>query len=107
MQRFTLKIIIWSEVGWDIESKVLGTGQLRFIEVKGRVEGQDYITVTKNEIMHSLNKPDSYILAIVKFKADGSHTLHYITQPFAKEPDIGKRTRNYDIQMMLEKGTRQ
>jgi len=97
----------FEKVGWDIESKVPGTGQLRFIEVKGRVEGQDYITVTKNEILHSLNKPDSYILAIVQFKADGSHTLHYVTRPFTKEPDLGERTRNYDIQMMLEKGTRQ
>ena len=44
-----------------------GTGRLRFIEVKGRVAGADTITVTKNEILYSLNKPDDFILAIVEF----------------------------------------
>jgi hypothetical protein len=39
--------------GYDIESRVPGTGKLRFIEVKGRVTGADTITVTKNEILYS------------------------------------------------------
>ena len=38
-----------------------------FIEVKGRVSGADTITVTKNEILYSLNKPEDFILAIVEF----------------------------------------
>jgi hypothetical protein len=46
---------------------VPGTGKLRFIEVKGRVAGADTITVTRNEILYSLNKPDDFILAIVEF----------------------------------------
>lgn len=50
-----------------LESQVPGTGKLRFIEVKGRVTGADTITVTKNEILYSLNKPDDFILAIVEF----------------------------------------
>ena len=48
---------------YDIESRVPGTGRLRFIEVKGRIAGADTITVTKNEILYSLNKPDDFILA--------------------------------------------
>jgi hypothetical protein len=44
-----------------------GTGKLRFIEVKGACRGADTITVTKNEILYSLNKPDDFILAIVEF----------------------------------------
>ena len=43
------------------------TGRLRFLEVKGRVTGAATITVTKNEILYSLNKPDDFILAIVEF----------------------------------------
>jgi hypothetical protein len=46
------------KLGYDIESRVPGTGKLRFIEVKGRVSGADTITVTRNEILYSLNKPD-------------------------------------------------
>ena len=56
----------FDKLGYDVESRVPGTGKLRFIEVKGRAEGATTITVTKNEILTSLNKPDDYILAIVQ-----------------------------------------
>ena len=61
----------FEKLGYDIESRVPGTGKLRFIEVKGRVSGAATITVTKNEILYSLNKPDDFILAIVEFLGDG------------------------------------
>ena len=50
------------KLGYDIESRVPGTGKLRFIEVKGRISGADTITVTRNEILYSLNKPEDFIL---------------------------------------------
>ena len=43
--------------GYDIESRVPGEGKLRFIEVKGRAAGADTLTVTRNEILYSLNSP--------------------------------------------------
>lgn len=52
------------KLGYDIESRVPGTGRLRFIEVKGRTANAPTITVTRNEILTALNKPDDYILAI-------------------------------------------
>src|SRR5919197_497052 len=52
--------------GYDIESQVPGTGRLRFIEVKGRVVGAQTVTVTKNEILTALNKPDDFILALAE-----------------------------------------
>src|SRR5882762_9373950 len=61
----------FEKLGYDIESRVTRTGRLRFIEVKGRVAGAPTITVTKNEILYSLNKPDDFILAIVEF-GDGN-----------------------------------
>lgn len=70
------------KLGYDIESAIPGTGRLRFIEVKGRVAGADTITVTKNEILTSLNKPDDFILALVAFEADGSHQVRYLRRPF-------------------------
>ena len=91
----------FDKLGYDIESRVPGTGRLRFIEVKGRVSGADTITVTKNEILYSLNKPDDFILAIVEFLHDTSHRVHYLRQPFQREPDFGVTSVNYDYTKLL------
>jgi hypothetical protein len=89
------------KLGYDIESVVPGTGKLRFIEVKGRVSGADTITVTKNEILYSLNKPDDFILAMVEFMTDESHRVHYLRRPFQREPDFGVTSVNYDFAELL------
>jgi hypothetical protein len=90
----------FDRLGYDIESRVPGTGKLRFIEVKGRVEGANTITVTRNEILTSLNKPEDYILAVVAFEGD-SHRVHYIRSPFQREPDFGVTSVNYDLDELL------
>jgi len=90
-----------AKLGYDIESRVPGTGKLRFLEVKGRVTGADTITVTKNEILYSLNKPDDFILAIVEFLDEGSHRVHYLRQPFQREPDFGVTSVNYDFPELI------
>jgi len=89
------------KLGYDIESRIPGTGRLRFIEVKGRVSGADTITVTRNEILYSLNKPDDFILAIVEFVPDGTHRIHYLNRPFQREPDFGVTSVNYDFTELL------
>ncbi|HWP62980.1 MAG TPA: helicase-related protein, partial [Candidatus Binatia bacterium] len=53
-------------LGYDVESRDPATGRLRYIEVKGRVAGATTITVTRNEILCSLNVPDQWYLAIVE-----------------------------------------
>jgi SNF2 family DNA or RNA helicase len=93
----------FEKLGYDIESRITGTGRLRFIEVKGRVSGAPTITVTRNEILYSLNKPDDFILAIVEFHADGSHQVHYIWQPFDREPGFDVTSVNYDFAKLLER----
>jgi SNF2 family DNA or RNA helicase len=90
------------KLGYDIESRVPGTGKLRFIEVKGRVSGAATITVTKNEILYSLNKPDDFILAIVEFDGD-THRSHYVRRPFQREPDFGVTSVNYDFAELLQR----
>jgi SNF2 family DNA or RNA helicase len=88
--------------GYDVESRVSGTGQLRMIEVKGRARGAGTVTVTRNEILVSLNKPDSFILALVE--VDGtSATPRYLRQPFQREPDFGATSVNYDLGELLER----
>ncbi len=88
-------------LGYDIESRDPKTGRLRFIEVKGRAAGAETITVTKNEILYSLNKPEDFILAMVELHEDGSHTVHYLRQPFRREPDFHAASVNYDFGELL------
>jgi superfamily II DNA or RNA helicase len=89
------------KLGYDIESRVPGTGKLRFIEVKGRVSGAATITVTKNEILYSLNKPEDFILGIVEFLDGDSHRVHYVLRPFHREPDFGVTSVNYDFAELI------
>jgi superfamily II DNA or RNA helicase len=89
--------------GYDIESRVPGRGQLRFIEVKGRVAGATTVTVTRNEILTALNKPDNFILALVEVD-ENSVTPRYVRHPFQKEPDFGVASVNYELRALLESG---
>lgn len=91
----------FEKLGYDVESQVPGTGRLRFIEVKGRITTAETVTVTRNEILYSLNKPDDFILAIVEFQGDDRHQVHYLRQPFKREPDFGVTSVNYDFAELL------
>ena len=91
----------FEKLGYDIESRVPATGKLRFIEVKGRASGAATVTVTRNEILYSLNKPEDFILTIVEFLEDGEHRVHYLRQPFQREPDFGVTSVNYDFAELL------
>ncbi|HEV3276299.1 MAG TPA: helicase-related protein [Terriglobia bacterium] len=94
----------YDRLGYDIESRDVRTGSLRFLEVKGRASGAATITVTKNEILYSLNKPEDFILAIVEFLEGDAHRVHYVRQPFHREPDFGVTSVNYDFAELLAKG---
>jgi superfamily II DNA or RNA helicase len=94
----------FDKLGYDIESRVPGTGKLRFIEVKGRYAGADTVTLTRNEILYSLNKPEEFILAIVEMDGE-SHRVHYIRNPFHREPDFGVTSVNYSISELLARAT--
>jgi hypothetical protein len=91
----------FEKLGYDIESLEARTGRLRFLEVKGRVSGAATITVTKNEILYSLNKPEDFILAIVEFLEGDAHRVHYVRRPFQREPDFGVTSVNYDFPELL------
>jgi SNF2 family DNA or RNA helicase len=91
------------KVGYDIESRVPGSGELRFIEVKGRVSGAETITVTRNEILYSFNQPEKFILAMVEFQGDDGHRVHYLRQPFTREPDFDVTSVNYDFDKLIER----
>ncbi len=89
--------------GYDIESKMPGTGKLRFIEVKGRVKDSTTVIVTKNEVLTALNKPDDFFLAIVLVDGETT-TTHYVPKPFQREPDFDATSVIYDLEKLLNKG---
>lgn len=95
-------------VGYDIESAIpearrKGGPCLRFIEVKGRQKGSATVTVTRNEILTALNKPDEFLLAIVEVDGAQTKTI-YIRKPFTHAPDQGACSVNYDIADLLQIG---
>lgn len=94
-------------VGYDIESmipvllrKLDNPTVLRFIEVKGRQKGATTVTVSKNEILTALNRPEEYILAIVEVDGEKRHTV-YLKKPFTNAPDFTATSINYDIQELI------
>lgn len=94
--------------GYDIESAVPealhgGECALRMIEVKGRAAGSTTVTVSHNEVMCALNRPDSFILALVEVDGDVTRTT-YIKRPFTNPPDYTVASTNYDIARLKEAG---
>ena len=73
--------------GYDIRSKEPETGEIYFIEVKGRIQGAPSFTVTKTEILTALNKPEQFILAIAEVGDRDVTDLRYLRQPFAGEKE--------------------
>ena len=94
----------FDRLGYDIESRDPSTGTIRFIEVKGRAAGADVITVTRNEILFSLNNPEHYILAIITFGDDGTHQETYLKAPFRTAPDFGAQSVNYSLDELRASG---
>ena len=107
---YSPKDVSADKCGYDIESEIpaeLRTGDsgcLRFIEVKGRAKGADTVTVSKNEILTALNRPEEYILAIVEVDGDQTKTV-YLKQPFRNAPDFTATSVNFDIDDLTRNAT--
>lgn len=90
------------KVGYDIESRIPANKRepdgpmLRLIEVKGRTAGAATVTVSKNEILTALNKPEDYILALVEVDGATVKTT-YLKKPFREKPDFAAASVNYKI----------
>ena len=87
--------------GYDIESRDAKTGGLRFIEVKGRADGQDTVTISRNEILTALNMPESFILAIVVVAEGEPPEPRYVRRPFTREPDFGATSVTYKLRELI------
>lgn len=95
------------KIGYDIESVVPETARdgdspaLRLIEVKGRAAGADTVTLSKNEIMCALNRPDGWILAVVEVYGPTTHTT-YLRRPALRAPVFTENSVTYDLRLLRE-----
>ncbi len=58
------------------------------------------VTISKNEMMTGMNKPDDFILAIALIDGE-SVDLRYVRKPFTCEPDFGATSVNYELAALL------
>ena len=65
-------------VGYEIES-IDADGNLFFIEVKGRVDGADSVTLTINEVNTGRNAPQRFRLALVTVEGDRASSPVYVS----------------------------
>jgi superfamily II DNA or RNA helicase len=90
--------------GYDIESRDPRSGHLRFIEVKGRhAEGREVI-LTKNEILASLNAPDTFILALVRVDAGFVQQPTYIRRFFKRELGFAETAVVFNVDDLISLG---
>ena len=52
--------------------------------MKGRIAGGETFMVTRNEILHALNVPDAWVLALVEVSPDGAahDRIRHLRRPF-------------------------
>lgn len=74
--------------GFDIRS-LTQDGHLVFLEVKGRIEGAEDFSVTRNEVLFG-KTADRYRLALVRVSMQGAEhdEVRYLQEPF-KDFDFG------------------
>ena len=91
-------------IGYDIES-IDSEGNLFFIEVKGRIEGSDTITLTYNERQCAKNSPNKFRLAISIIKNDEASKPKYISNVDWGTPGFASESENYNLYKILNKSS--
>ena len=93
------------KVGYDIWSLAPKIGDLRFIEVKGRVAGADTVMITRQELITSLNKPENFILALVEVVDGVGQAPRYVWGALdTREPPFDQSAIQFKISHLLERG---
>ena len=87
------------KIGYDIASFSPATQHLRFIEVKGRIDGADTVMITRQEVITSLHEPEKYILAIVQVENGFARAPRYVRGPLDdREPRFDQSAIQYHTQ---------
>ena len=90
-------------IGYDIES-MDDQGDLFFIEVKGRVDGADSVTLTINEVNTGRNSPHRFRLALVTVKGDQAAAPVYVSGIDWGVPGFGDTQITKNLQQLLAAG---
>ncbi len=90
-------------LGYDIES-CIPDGSLTFIEVKGRVQGADQVTLTTNEIRRANNVPDRFRLALVLVAQASATELVYVRDFDYGQPGFAQTAASYNLHTLLQYG---
>jgi len=93
------------KVGYDIASYDPKADHMRFIEVKGRIDGADTVMVTRQEVITSLHEPEKFILAIVQVENGFAREPRYVRRPFSQEPEFGVTAIQVQIKQLLERSS--
>lgn len=92
------------KVGYDIASYDPKTDHLRFIEVKGRIDGADSVMITRQEVITSLHEPDKFILAIVQVEAGFAREPRYVRGALdTREPPFEQNAIQFNIKRLLDR----
>jgi superfamily II DNA or RNA helicase len=92
------------KVGYDIASHDPKSGHLRFIEVKGRIDGADSVMITRQEVITSLHEPEKFILAIVSVAGGFAHEPRYVRGALVdREPSFLETAIQFDLRRLLER----
>ena len=88
-------------LGYDLESKDPRTGHLYFIEVKGRQQGAETVTLTHNEILASRNAPRQFRLALVEVTPEGTNPPRYLSGYEFREPGFDEVSATFKLSALL------
>lgn len=93
-------------LGYDIESRDPVSGQLLFIEVKGRADTQDHVTLCRTEVLCGLNEPEKFRLAIVQIDGGRAETPVYVRRFDWGQPGFAQTSSTYSLSTLLKRGGR-
>ncbi len=92
------------KIGYDIASYDPDTRGHRFIEVKGRVEGADTVTITRQEIITSLHEPEKFILAVVEVSGGLAGKPRYLRGALdEREPPFDQTAIQFKLKRLLDR----
>jgi hypothetical protein len=92
------------KIGYDIVSYDPKSQHLRFIEVKGRVDGADTVMITRQEVITSLHEPDKYILAIVEVDSGFAREPRYVKGALSPhEPAFEHTAIQFNLRSLLDR----
>ncbi len=92
------------KIGYDVVSYDPATKHLRFIEVKGRIEGADTVMITRQEVITSLHEPDKYILAVVHVENGQAGAPRYVRGALSDhEPAFEHTAIQFNLARLMER----